>query len=134
MDVTEKLLEKYPEYIVEKVRQRLDLEPYDTSKDKNILNMTPNQIFSHVTKWEGLMGSYDYQIKEWVNLIYGVDLNSHSDREGVTEADIHNMKNTSILLMAQHLAHVLDNSLVHEDTTLFDFIKRYLPDLRSQGD
>lgn len=63
----------YPDYIMEKVRQRLGLEPEDTSRDDEINNMTHNMVFSHCLAWEGIIG-YDYMITDLVKEIYGVTL------------------------------------------------------------
>ena len=73
--------EKYPIHIMETVRKCLDLESNDTSLDHEIADMTPNEVFQHVTRWNGLLGGYDYTIKEWVKSIYGVDLNEISVKQ-----------------------------------------------------
>lgn len=63
----------YPDYIMEKVRQRLSLDPYDTSKDAKINDMNHNTVFFHCLEWEGIIG-YGPTIHGWINDIYGVDL------------------------------------------------------------
>ena len=63
----------YPDYIMEKVRQRLGLEPYDTSRDSEINNMSHGTVLDHVLEWEGIIG-YGYTIPGWIKDIYGVDL------------------------------------------------------------
>jgi len=63
----------YPDYIMEKVRQHLDLEPYDTSRDSEINDMSRNEIFRRCLEWEGIIG-YDSTIKYWIKDIYGVTL------------------------------------------------------------
>lgn len=40
-------------------------------------------------------------------------------------------KNMTILELAQHLEHVLNNDLVHENTSVDEFIKKYLKYLKS---
>lgn len=75
MNATKQLEEMYPQHIVEIVRERLDLEPDDTSLDMKIANMSKNEIFKHVVGWNGLLGGYDITIKGWIRSIYGVDLN-----------------------------------------------------------
>lgn len=64
----------YPVYIFETVRQRLGLDKDDPSLDVKILNMSEDQIFSHVVNWNGLLGYYDSTIKNWVKDIYNVNL------------------------------------------------------------
>ncbi len=63
----------YPDYIMQRVRQHLGLEEYDTSRDEEINNMSHNEVFKHVLEWEGIIG-YDYAIHGWIKDIYGVDL------------------------------------------------------------
>ena len=62
---------KYPDYIMEKVRQHLGLESYDTSRDAEINGMTHDSVFDHVLEWEGIIG-YQFQIVSWVAAIYGI--------------------------------------------------------------
>ena len=64
----------YPENILRLVRQNLDLKPTDTSMDKEINNMSRNEVLNRVCEWEGLIG-YGRVIREWIKDIYGVDLN-----------------------------------------------------------
>jgi len=63
----------YPDYIMQKVRQHLGLESYDTSRDSEINGMSHNAIFDHCLEWEGIIG-YGYQITGWITEIYGVQL------------------------------------------------------------
>ena len=65
---------KYPESIMENVRQRLGLEKYDTSRDEQINEMSKNVIFSHVCNWNNLSG-YASTIKTWIKDIYDIELN-----------------------------------------------------------
>lgn len=64
---------KYPEYIMRALRQRRDLEEYDTSEDEYIYRMSPNEVFSEVCEWEGFLG-YTGTIRGWIEAIYGIDL------------------------------------------------------------
>ena len=63
----------YPDYIMEKVRQHLGLESYDTSRDNEINMMSHSSVFQHCLEWEGIIG-YDLAILDWVKEIYGVTL------------------------------------------------------------
>ncbi len=63
----------YPAYIMEKVRQRLGLESWDTKSDSEINAMSHDTVFTHCLAWEGIIG-YEYQIRDWVSVIYGVTL------------------------------------------------------------
>lgn len=64
---------KYPENVMEYVRQRWGLEKYDTSRDEEINQLSPDEIFNYVCDWNGLVG-YAYTIKTWIADIYGIDL------------------------------------------------------------
>lgn len=63
----------YPESILKIVRQNLDLEPTDTSRDEDIQNMSRAEVLERVCSWEGLIG-YAETIKEWIKDIYGINL------------------------------------------------------------
>ena len=41
-------MKKYPEYIMVKLRQRLGLEPKDTSEDEMIMKWNKNKVFNEV--------------------------------------------------------------------------------------
>jgi len=64
---------KYPIYIMQMVRQHLNLESYDTSRDSEINAMTHNEIFDHCLEWEGIIG-YGGTLHSWVFDIFGVTL------------------------------------------------------------
>lgn len=64
---------KYPENIMECVRQRLGLEKYDDSKDEEINQLLPDEVFEHVCNWNGILG-YATTIKSWIGDIYKIDL------------------------------------------------------------
>lgn len=66
---------KYSESIMEYVRQRLGLEKYDDSRDKEINELSPNEAFEHVCEWNGLCG-YSNTIKSWIRDIYKLELNN----------------------------------------------------------
>ena len=64
---------KYPEDIMQYVRQRLGADQYDDSKDAEINGMSANEVFNHVCEWNGLIGYAD-TIKRWVEDIYKINL------------------------------------------------------------
>ena len=65
---------KFQEYIMAKLRQRLDLEADDTSRDTEINEYSCNEAFEELLAWEGFHG-YTIHIKMWIEDIYGIDLN-----------------------------------------------------------
>lgn len=65
---------RYPEYIMEYLRQRNDLDEYDISEDAELNKLEPCRVFSEVCKWNGLTGGYAEEIKGWIKDIYKVDL------------------------------------------------------------
>ncbi len=71
--LAEPALIRYPNNIMEIVRQHLGLEDSDTSRDVEINGMSPNSVFAHVLEWEGIIG-YQYTIPGWIKDIYGVEL------------------------------------------------------------
>jgi hypothetical protein len=71
--VTNRLMEKYPEHIVEYVRQNLGLTEDDTSLDGEILAMSRDEVLDRVCAWNGLIGFGD-TVKDWVQDVYGVEL------------------------------------------------------------
>ena len=71
-------MNKYPEYIMEAVRQNyFDLEADDTSKDEKIEEMDPETVFGSWVNWEGIFG-YTGNILDAIESIYDC---SFDDRE-----------------------------------------------------
>lgn len=66
-------LNKYPESIMECVRQRWGLEKYDDSRDEEINELSPDEVLEHVCNWNGLIG-YASTIKAWIGDIYKLKL------------------------------------------------------------
>jgi hypothetical protein len=66
-------INKYPENIMECLRQRRGLESFDISEDCNLNEYTSNEAFEEVCNWNGLV-RWGYIIKGWVKDIYGIDL------------------------------------------------------------
>ena len=64
---------KYSESIMQRLRQRLDLEEDDTSKDDIICAWSKGKILENLLIWEGIIG-FDYLIKSWVEEIWRVNL------------------------------------------------------------
>ena len=64
---------KYHNYMMEKVRQHIGLEPWDTSRDEEINNMSKDSVMDHCLEWEGIIG-YGHTIRDWVKEIYGITL------------------------------------------------------------
>lgn len=76
VDQTPVMLEEeiYPENIMSAVRQNLDVEEDDTSRDDEIACMSKKEVLSRVLEWEGICG-YTDDIFQWILDIYGIDLN-----------------------------------------------------------
>lgn len=64
---------KYPDYIMEKCRQRLGLKPEDTSEDCYINSYTPSEAFDECCKWHGFIG-YGNTLLGWVEDCFNIDL------------------------------------------------------------
>ena len=69
-------MNKYPDYIMRKLRQRRWLEPNDISSDEILNNFSPQQAFKEVLSWEGLI-NWDETIKEWINDIYSINIDDN---------------------------------------------------------
>lgn len=66
---------KYPESIMECVRQRFGLEKYDDSRDEEINQLSQDEVLEHVCNWNGLLG-YSSTIKSWIGDIYKINLDN----------------------------------------------------------
>lgn len=64
---------RYPENIMEVVRQRIGLEKQDVSRDSEINQFCQAEVLELVCDWEGLVG-YACIIKSWIKDIYKIDL------------------------------------------------------------
>ena len=53
----------YENYIMEAVRQNMDLEEDDTSRDEEIMAMPKSEVFERWLEWEGIMGGYGEMIR-----------------------------------------------------------------------
>jgi hypothetical protein len=74
MDYTKQLESKYSVSIIRYLRKRGGLEKDDRSMDKEFLNMSKGEVFKDVLSWNGLLGGWDYTIKDWIREIYKIDL------------------------------------------------------------
>lgn len=66
---------KYSEDIMMVLRENEGLSKYDFSKDEELNQMSSNEAFDNVVKWNGLLGGYSDTIKRWIKEIYNIDLN-----------------------------------------------------------
>lgn len=66
-------MNKYPNYIMEAVRQNLGLEKDDISKDEYINNMEESEILEKYLTWNGIIG-YGNMIIELIQDIYNIEL------------------------------------------------------------
>lgn len=64
---------KYPMYIMRKVRTNLGLDADDTSQDETINSMSNDEVFGRVLEWEGIIG-YNRRIMSIVEDVFGVEL------------------------------------------------------------
>lgn len=64
---------QYPDYIYESVRQRWGYDEHDDSCDADIDALDKTEVLNIVASWDGLI-DYGPTILEWVNDIYGLDL------------------------------------------------------------
>ena len=64
---------RYPEHIMQYVRQSICTDKYDDAMDEEINKMSPSEVFERVCNWNGLIKYADI-IKGWVWDIFKVDL------------------------------------------------------------
>lgn len=67
---------KYPENIMRRLRQRLDLKPNDTSRDDELNLYSAKEAFEECCEWEGLIG-YAHTLLSWMEYCFGINLNEH---------------------------------------------------------
>lgn len=65
---------KYSENIMRRCRERLGLEPDDTSKDELINQYSPKEAFRECCIWEGLMGSWSDTLIYWIEDCFKIEL------------------------------------------------------------
>jgi len=68
-----KTIQRYSPAIMERVRQNLGLKAEDESRDTEIIEMSPGELFNHCLIWEGIIG-YTYTIRSMVEEIYRIKL------------------------------------------------------------
>lgn len=64
---------RYPEPIMQILRQRAELDAYDTSCDSQLNKIEPDDVFNDVCNWNGLI-RYDSIIKGWIKDIYEIKI------------------------------------------------------------
>jgi hypothetical protein len=74
MTTTEQLQEKYPSYIISKLRDRFGDNENDVRIDNEILSLSRNEVFDEVLEWEGII-AYTEMNKDLISDIYGIGLN-----------------------------------------------------------
>lgn len=65
---------KFPENIMKRCRERLGLEPDDTSRDEEINHYSAREAFEECCNWEGLIG-WSETLIDWIECCFEIDLN-----------------------------------------------------------
>ena len=65
-----------PEYIMEVMRQRRYLDPYDESEDDDILEMSGYDFLHEWLEWEGIIGYTDELIRV-IEMAFGINLDAY---------------------------------------------------------
>ena len=63
-----------PDYIMEDLRERRDLEYDDATEDNDILTMSGAEFLDELLNWEGIIG-YTNTIMEYIEMAFGINLN-----------------------------------------------------------
>lgn len=69
---------RYPEEIMQFLRQRHGLDKYDTSKDEMLNEFEPKEAFEEVCNWNGFY-NWAWQFKSWIKDIYGIELDKSEE-------------------------------------------------------
>lgn len=69
---------RYPEDIMQFLRQRHGLNKYDTSKDEMLNEFEPKEAFEEVCNWNGFY-NWAWQFKSWIKDIYGIELDKSEE-------------------------------------------------------
>lgn len=67
-------MNSYSEDIMKVLRQRKGLEEDDVGLDHVLNKLNKDIVFREVLNWNGFLGRWDIDIKQWILDIYGVDL------------------------------------------------------------
>ena len=69
---------KYSHYIMGNIRQVLGLEPTDTSRDEEIINMSRKEIIEKYLLWEGII-NFTEEILSVIEEVYDVYLEEEEE-------------------------------------------------------
>lgn len=109
---------KYPEYIMKKVRQMMNLDENDTSKDKEINSLFKQEVFERVLNWEGIIG-YSHSLNSWIQDIFGIDLRieeiEHQSPSHVKDSCQQIMKGIKVETFVEDLGEILSQLFVDAD-------------------
>ncbi len=78
------MYQNYPEHIINRLKDREDMEYDDKSKDEYFQNLSPKTVLNELLEWEGICG-YTNMILELIKDIYKVQLNL--DYDELSKAD-----------------------------------------------
>lgn len=68
--------QNYPEYIIQRLKDRRDIDYSDKTRDEEFQNMSPREVFEDILEWEGICG-YTSLILTWIEDIYKVKLDQN---------------------------------------------------------
>lgn len=72
------MYQNYPEHIINRLKDREDMEYEDKSKDEYFQNLSPKTVLNELLEWEGIFG-YTNMILELIKDIYKVQLKQDYD-------------------------------------------------------
>lgn len=78
------MYQNYPEHIINRLKDREDMEYEDKSKDEYFQNLPPKTVLKELLEWEGICG-YTNMILELIKDIYKVQLKQ--DYDELSKAD-----------------------------------------------
>lgn len=74
-------MKKYDERTMRDLREFMDVEPDDTSKDAEIMSFGKREAFEMYCQYNGILGSWGSILLETVENIFGIDLDDFADSD-----------------------------------------------------
>lgn len=71
--------QNYPKYILNRLKDRKDMDYDDVSRDEEFQNMSPREVLDEILEWEGIYG-YTSMILTLIEDIYKVKLDQNCYR------------------------------------------------------
>ena len=68
--------QNYPEYILQRLKDRRDMDYEDKTRDDEFQNLSPREVLEELLEWEGICG-YTARILTWIEDVYKIKLDQN---------------------------------------------------------